>query len=456
MTNNTIGSSNSAFGQKTLYSNISGSNNVAVGHESLTANISGSDNIATGKSTLTSNTIGNGNVAIGNNCAQQIISGSNNVALGYNAGPSSDLSNSISIGYNASVAASNTIQLGDTNITNVKTSGTLTLGTITYPKTGGTSGQVLTSTGTSGTLSWTTVGGSGTYVPYSGATGAVNLGAYDLTVNSLTVGKGAGSNNGENSAFGISALTSNTTGFYNTAIGYNTLKNNTFGLVNTAIGAIALRNNIDGNQNAAIGGNALSDNISGSNNAALGYNALFSNTTGNNNIAIGLNALFSNTTGFGNTAIGYNAGPATGSTGLSNTCAIGNDAQVTASNTIQLGNSSITSLQCQVSLTSPSDVRLKTNFQELDASLDFISKLKPLRFDWKLQEGQTDVRKDIGFTAQDLLEVQDTTGINIPNLVNTNDPEKYGVCYTQLIPILVKAIQDLKKEVDELKNAKNQ
>ena len=28
-------------------------------------------------------------------------------------------------------------------------------------------------------------------VPYTGATGAVNLGAYDLTVNSLTIGKGA-------------------------------------------------------------------------------------------------------------------------------------------------------------------------------------------------------------------------------------------------------------------------
>ena len=31
-------------------------------------------------------------------------------------------------------------------------------------------------------------------VPYTGATGAVNLGAYDLTVNSLTVGRGLGAN----------------------------------------------------------------------------------------------------------------------------------------------------------------------------------------------------------------------------------------------------------------------
>ena len=36
----------------------------------------------------------------------------------------------------------------------------------------------------------------GSYVPYNGATGPVNLGAYDLTVNGLTVGRGGG--HGEN------------------------------------------------------------------------------------------------------------------------------------------------------------------------------------------------------------------------------------------------------------------
>jgi hypothetical protein len=53
------------------------------------------------------------------------------------------------------VTASNLIQLGNTSVTNVKTSGTVTAGDITYPKTHGTANQVLTTTG-SGTLTFTT------------------------------------------------------------------------------------------------------------------------------------------------------------------------------------------------------------------------------------------------------------------------------------------------------------
>lgn len=51
------------------------------------------------------------------------------------------------------VNASNSVRLGDTLITDVKTSGTYTAGTVTYPNTHGTSGQILTTTG-SGTLTW--------------------------------------------------------------------------------------------------------------------------------------------------------------------------------------------------------------------------------------------------------------------------------------------------------------
>jgi len=74
---------------------------------------------------------------------------------------SNNLTNSTAIGNGASVTASNTVQLGNTSVTNVKTSGTLTAGTVTYPSAHGTtSGQVLTTLG-SGTLSWTTVSSGG-------------------------------------------------------------------------------------------------------------------------------------------------------------------------------------------------------------------------------------------------------------------------------------------------------
>ena len=55
------------------------------------------------------------------------------------------------------MATNNTIQLGNTSITNVKTNGTLTAGTVTYPNAHNSiAGQVLTVNG-SGTSSWTTL-----------------------------------------------------------------------------------------------------------------------------------------------------------------------------------------------------------------------------------------------------------------------------------------------------------
>jgi hypothetical protein len=87
----------------------------------------------------------------------------------------------------------------------------------------------------------------------------------------------------------------------------------------------------------------LPNNTTGINNTSIGSQAINSNTTGSNNTAIGVNALLTNTTGSSNTAIGYNANVASGN--LSNTTAIGNGAIATASNTIQLGNTSVTEVK---------------------------------------------------------------------------------------------------------------
>jgi carbonic anhydrase/acetyltransferase-like protein (isoleucine patch superfamily) len=140
------------------------------------------------------------------------------------------------------------------------------------------------------------------YVPYTGATGAVNLGAFDLTVNGLTVGRGAGSVS-TNTVLGTTALSSNTTGASNVAIGINSLNTNTTGGSNVAVGQSSLQTN-NGNQNTAIGNQALQFNTTGSQNTALGHISLQNNTTGGNNIAIGVNALQNNTTASNNTAIG--------------------------------------------------------------------------------------------------------------------------------------------------------
>ena len=196
---------------------------------------------------------------------------------------------------------------------------------------------------------WSDVASNG--VPYTGATGAVNLGAYDLTVNGITIGKGGGGNI-YNTVNGIIALQANTSGYYNTANGYAALSNNLTGwqntangagalytneggysntangtgalytnadgYSNTAIGADALKFNTTGNVNTASGVEALNQNTTGSNNTANGFAALNRNTTGNNNIANGTSALYSNTEGNNNTANGASA-LFTNTTGSNNT-----------------------------------------------------------------------------------------------------------------------------------------
>ena len=107
------------------------------------------------------------------------------------------------------------------------------------------------------------------FVPYTGATGAVNLGAFDLTVNGITVGKGAG------------------TGANNMAIGSSALANNTTGASNTAVGTSSLQSNTTGGNNTSIGADSLSSVTTGINNTAIGYVSGSSITTGSNNTILG-------------------------------------------------------------------------------------------------------------------------------------------------------------------------
>ncbi len=167
-------------------------------------------------------------------------------------------------------------------------------------------------------------------VPYTGATGSVNLGSYDLTVNSVKVGLGAGAKP-SNTSVGANALISNTTGVYNTAFGKDALQNNAVGGLNTAIGNAALQAN------------------TGSFNTGLGKEALSSNTSGSFNTAIGTEALRGNTTGNKITTLGYQAEVASGN--LTNATAIGSGAVVSTSNTIQLGDTGVTNVNTYGSIT---------------------------------------------------------------------------------------------------------
>jgi trimeric autotransporter adhesin len=97
---------------------------------------------------------------------------------------------------------------------------------------------------------------------------------HNFGTNNTFLGKNAGnlttSGMGQNTAVGVQALLSNTTGYANTAIGFNALSSNTGGFTNTAIGRRALQSNTDGLGNTALGSSALSSNTTGGDNTAGG------------------------------------------------------------------------------------------------------------------------------------------------------------------------------------------
>jgi len=192
--------------------------------------------------------------------------------------------------------------------------------------------------------------------------------------------------------------------------------------------------------NGAIGGASAAASTSCT---AVGYQALRS-VTGASNTALGGGAGFSITSGSNNTCIGHTAAASA----------------ATVSNEITLGNSSVTALRCQVTtITSLSDARDKTDIAALDAGLAFINSLNPVRFTWNMRpeedfEGNLVQGRvgdeDTGFIAQELKAAQDATGIVIPGLVYDSNPDKLEAGYGKLLPVLVKAIQELSAKVEAL------
>jgi hypothetical protein len=265
----------------------------------------------------------------------------------------------------------------------------------------------------------------------------------------------------------MSPLYLNTTGFENTAVGNYSLNVNSIGYMNTAVGYNSLSSSTTASWNTALGNTSLLRNTTGNQNSALGYHSLYSNTTGFQNTAVGMNTLNYNNGNY-NTALGFNAG-STITTGANLTC-IGIDAaptSPTAIDQITLGNGFVSSLRCNVqTITSLSDMRDKKNITDLSLGLDFITKLKPRQFNWDKREwydnnvsngSKMKLEPTAGFIAQEFDEVQNSENAEWLNLVLKDNPEKWEATYGNLLPVVVKAVQELKAEKDtEIANLKSE
>ena len=333
-------------------------------------------------------------------------------------------------------------------------------------------------------------------VPYTGATGPVDLGGYDLTANGIVIGIGGGDNTNtsignasmransgvRNTAFGNASLQANTVGTDNTAVGYFALQKNTattnptyIGSYNTAVGSYSLQSHTTGTRNTGIGAFSLQTTSTGYDNSAFGYSTLKTNTTGyrntangsytlyfnqtgnenialgwyslqqntsgSGNTALGTNSLKKNTTGNYNTALGYQAD--TNLSDLSNATAIGYNAKANASNSIVLGNSSVTTIGGQVTWTTNSDIRIKKNIRDTRYGLSTVMQLRPVEYTLISSD-----LKQVGFIAQEVNKL-------VPEVVTgtEGDLEKgeiLGITYANLVAILTKAIQEQQKQIEDL------
>ncbi len=92
----------------------------------------------------------------------------------------------------------------------------------------------------------------------------------------------------------------------------------------------------------------------------------------------------------------------------------------------------------------PSDLRLKHDVRDLETALETVMSLRPVRFVYNDLPGER-----IGLIAQEVQEL-------LPELViadPTTEEGMLGLNYTELIPVLIKAIQELQAEVEALKAA---
>jgi len=175
------------------------------------------------------------------------------------------------------------------------------------------------------------------------------------------------------------------------------------------------------------------------------------------NTAVGSGAGYNLLSGTNNTLLGYNAQAST----------------TTASNEFVLGNSSVSVLRCQVSTISGlSDARDKYDIEDLPLGLDFINLLKARRFKWDKRDAYFDRVRDEdgratqvavpkdgsrksdewneGFIAQEVDEVATAAGADWMRIVHKANPERLEMAPGKLIPVLVKAIQELTARLEAL------
>ena len=277
---------------------------------------------------------------------------------------------------------------------------------------------------------------------------------------------------------------------FNTALGYNALGADTKGSNNVAIGYQALMNqnftSATDSVNTAVGHNCGTSITTSKGNALLGANAGDAITTGLYNTCIGTIAGSDITEGEANVMIGYSAGSYSNDfiTGSQNNCigaytVAGGTSDVGANSlgynltahggytTVGNASNDIRALHGSTTWSTVSDERYKKDIVDSTAGLSFINALKPRTFKYKTlgelpetfsayKADSTEVFKNEntnhGFIAQEVKQAIDADS-NLKDGFRLWDKRGDGsqeIAETALIPMLVKAIQELSAKVTSL------
>ena len=379
-----------AIGYQSAYSNTTGGDNVAIGgYQALYSNTSGSQNIAIGRSALTANTTGGSNVGIGYQTLYSNTTASNNTAVGYQAG------------YSTTTGSNNVIMGNTAGYTN--------------------------STGQYNTYIGDRAGYSANYAGASVNTFIGNYSGYSVTSGIANTFVGSGPS--------FSAGSAITTGSKNTIIG--AYSGNNGGLdIRTASNYIVLSDG-DGNPRGVfnnsgyfgVGTVAPVGMIHGESSDITTIGYFRNNNTGNTNDVVQIRAERNTTNGSYRALTYYNGG--SGAYRF----------WVLDSGNVQNTNNSYGAI---------SDIKLKENIVDATPKLDKLMQVKVRNYNLKTDQ----THKQIGVIAQELEEV-------FPSLIEEfadkdGDGNDLGtttkaVKYSVFVPMLIKAVQELKAEVDSLK-----
>ena len=121
----------------------------------------------------------------------------------------------------------------------------------------------------------------------------------------------------------------------------------------------------------------------------------------------------------------------------------------TQNDRVIIGSGNTTNAYVQVAWTVVSDLRDKIVLGDVPHGLDFVRKLKPIKYQFKESRESNTPHGVVkyGFGAQDVLAVE---GDN-PVIVDTEQLEKLKITDSHMMPVFANAIKEMADMIDQLK-----